>query len=142
MRFDSLRSGNPLRTTITVQDRATEVTLFRFPSPGKSLADNRHIFMVPFLVNMFRFPSPGKSLADATIVLPQSLLFAEFCFNSLRPGNPFQTVSPNFSPVGPWLRSPKTKRELRGFFRQKFSPKFRQTLVNIEPNAIFYEHSL
>ena len=35
---------------------------------------------------------------------------------------------------------PKTKRELRGaFFTQKFIPKIPRTLVNIDPNAIFWQ---
>ena len=83
---------------------------FQFPSNGKVLSDQRLLFIVGAFFYVFQFPSNGKVLSD----------------------------SPNFSPVQPWLLRAKTKRELRGaFFTQKFNLKFRQTLVNIEPNAIF-----
>ena len=40
--------------------------------------------------------------------------------------------------MGPWFRTPKTKRELRGaIFKRKFSPKIPQPHVCIERYAIF-----
>ena len=58
-------------------------------------------------------------------------------FNSLQTGKRIQR-DPILIPVGPWLRTPKTKRELRGaIFERNFSPKIPQTHVCIDPNAIF-----
>ena len=66
----------------------------------------------------------------------------DISFNSLQTGKHIQR-DPILSPVGPWLRSPKTKRELRGaIFKQNFSPKIPQTLVNIDPNAISQQNRL
>ena len=58
-------------------------------------------------------------------------------FNSLQTGKCIQR-DPILIPVGPWLRTPKTKRELReAFFTSKFTPQTPQTHVCIDPNAIF-----
>ena len=142
-RFNSLQTGKPFRTFF-----------FRLPSGwGWPL-----IVSIPFkrespfgLQNnpadrerqpKFQFPSNGKALSDRSNDNSKGLCPGGNSFNSLQTGKPFRTA-PNFSPVQPWLRRPKTKRELRGaFFRQKFYPKFRQTLVNIEPNAIFLRNWL
>ena len=63
-------------------------------------------------------------------------------FNSLQTGRCIQRA-PILSPVGPWLRNTKTKRELRtAFFLSKFSPKIPQTHVCIDPNAIFFSKRL
>ena len=62
---------------------------------------------------------------------------ARKCFHSLPTGKHIQR-DPILSPVGPWLRTPKTKRELRGaIFKRNLSPKIPQTHVCIDPNAIF-----
>ena len=63
-------------------------------------------------------------------------------FNSLQTGKCIQR-DPILSPVGPGLRTPKTKRELReAFFTSKFTPKTPQTHVCIDPNAIFQQNRL
>ena len=63
-------------------------------------------------------------------------------FNSLQTGKQIQRA-PILSPVGPWLRTPKTIRELRGaIFERNFSPKIPQTHVCIELYAIFWAKRL
>ena len=60
-------------------------------------------------------------------------------FDSLRAGKCLQRDA-ILSPVGPWLRTPKTKRETaRGqFLGEIFSPKIPQTHMYIDPNG--FEH--
>ena len=61
----------------------------------------------------------------------------KFGFNSLQTGKRIQR-DPILIPVGPWLRTPKTKRELRrAIFERNFSPKIPKTHVCIDPNEIF-----
>lgn len=57
--------------------------------------------------------------------------------NSLQTGKYIQR-DPILSPVGPWLRNAKTKREVhKAFFMSNFSPKIPQTHVGLDPNTIF-----
>ena len=86
-------------------------------------------------LEMFQFPSNGKVLLDSNLQLRKA--------KSYPVSIPFKRESPfGLPPISAQFSRgfvhPKTKRELRGaFFTQKFYPKSRQTLVNIEPNAIF-----
>ena len=76
----------------------------------------------------------GKRIQSLTVAALQS---AEWSFNSLQTGKRIQR-DPILHIVGPWLRTPKSKRELReGFFNPKFVLKIPRTLMNIDPNAIF-----
>ena len=63
-------------------------------------------------------------------------------FNSLQTGRQIQR-DPILSPVGPWLRTSKTKRELRGaIFQRNFTPKIPKNHVCIDTNAIFLSNRL
>ena len=74
--------------------------------------------------------------------LTHTIIWRLLCFNSLQTGKRIQR-DPILHPVRPWLRNPKTKRELRGaFLSRKFHPKSRQTPINIDPNAIFQQKTL
>ena len=77
----------------------------------------------------------GKCIQSVFIVVKYDII--SYSFNSLQTGKCIQR-DPVLSPVGPWLRTSKTKRELHGaIFERNFSPKASQTHVCIDPNAIF-----
>ena len=86
-------------------------------------------------VEKFQFPSNGKARVNHQTKETKGT--TKYRFNSLQTGRHVWTA-PILHPVGPWLRTPKTKRELReAFFAQKFGAKVQQTLVNTDPNAMF-----
>ena len=90
----------------------------------------------------FQFPSNGK--ADPKEIMKNLNLNMALMlrFNSLQTGKQIQRA-PILSPVGPWLRTPKTIRELRGaIFERNFSSKIPQTHVCIELYAIFWAKRL
>ena len=63
-------------------------------------------------------------------------------FNSLQTGKHTERAL-ILSPVGPWLRKPKTMRELHtAFFDAKFTPKIPKTRMYTETDATFYEKRL
>ena len=137
--------------------------MFQFPSNGKVYSEfPSHIVSEP--IEKFQFPSNGKVYSEGGTVeiktdkgLGFNSLQTGKCiqrkhssaesrtvsgFNSLQTGKCIQR-DPILSPVGPGLRTPKTKRELReAFFTSKFTPKTPQTHVCIDPNAIFQQNRL
>ena len=82
----------------------------------------------------FQFPSNGKAYPKKPL---KGLWNNVICFNSLQTGKHIQRA-PILSPVEPWLRTPKNKRELRRtIFERNFSLKIPQTHVCIDRYAIF-----
>ena len=102
---------------------------------GKWIQRKHKMFQAKFF-SMFQFPSNGK-VDSESVTEANGKHAGAFSFNSLQTGKWIQR-DPILIPVGPWLRTPKTKRELReAFFASKFTPKTSQTHVGIDPNAIF-----
>ena len=119
--------------------------MFQFPSNGKAYPKLIRNSKFSQKIFSFQFPSNGKAYPKLIVGVQISRLQVGFNslqtgkpiqrqlrirtfhvknrFNSLQTGKPIQR-DPILSPVGPWLRTPKTKRELCGaIFERNFSPK-------------------
>ena len=108
---------------------------FQFPSNGKVYSETVDVHDIRITDTRFQFPSNGKVYSEDRG--KDNVPMRPISFNSLQTGKCIQR-DPILSPVGPRLRTPKTKRELReAFFTSKFTPKTPQTHVCIDPNAIF-----
>ena len=89
---------------------------FQFPSNGKAYTKLKKIFfLVVAAVFLFQFPSNGKAYTKRPYFKPS------------------RAVAP---------QTQNQTRTARDFFKQNFSPKIPQTLVNIDPNAISQQNRL
>ena len=156
--FQFPSNGKAYPKLMTRSSVTSSVVMFQFPSNGKaypklifanetlrglrfnSLQTGKHIQSpsgdTGEIRNMwFQFPSNGK--AYPKLIVSSYADLAGISFNSLQTGKHIQR-DPILRPVGPWLRTPKTIRELRGaIFERNFSPKIPQTHVCIDTYAIF-----
>ncbi len=142
--FNSLQTGKCIQRQ---RKFLTECKVLSFNSlqTGKCI-QSENFFSLDATFTKFQFPSNGKVYPKAAVreVLPKS---ADIGFNSLQTGKCIQRVpqaaintvaisfnslqtgkciqrDPILSPVGPWLRNAKTKREVHGaFFNFKIYPK-------------------
>ena len=85
----------------------------------------------------FQFPSNGKVHGKTQKTTKRRSRYQRVSIPFKREGTWKETL---FSTqTGRGSKHPKTKHELRGtFFPQKFTPKTPRTLINTQPNTIFY----
>ena len=114
-----------------------DLETFQFPSNGK--VDSQRVYddAKKYLEKSVSIPFKRESGFTEVQKSREGINMLEFQFPSN--GKVDSQRAPVLIPVGPWLRTSKTKRELHGtIFEGNFSPKIPQTRVGIDPNAIFW----
>ena len=138
------------------------LTSFQFPTNGKDHSDQLPETKQTSEHTQFQFPTNGKDHSDFRLIrtarrrilvsIPYEREGSFRLYNGLGWGlcSPYVSIpyeregsfrlTPFSTQTSRGSKHPKTKHELRGaFFCQKFNAKTPQTLINIDPNAIFQE---
>ena len=162
--FNSLRTGKHIQRLTHLLIIIAICVGFQFPPNGKAYPKVNVTQKLETKAAKFQFPPNGKAYPKMVEELKRRYT-GYISFNSLRTGKHIQRKrskrvkkkkvqvsipseresiskeTPFCTQSGRGSGYPKTKRELRGaFFTQKFIPKIPRTLVNIDPNAIFWQN--
>ena len=164
--FNSLQTGRSMESKRTVSASHTSAEYVSIPFKREGAWKEIRVESFSAIERCFNSLQTGRSM-ERSWMYTTTTTGAYIRFNSLQTGRsmerrwdcfrclPHVWVSIPFKREGAWKETlfstqtgrgskhPKTKHELRwAFFTQKITPKFPQTLVAIEPNAIFQQKQL